>query len=353
MRHKPVLPLGRAAWNWIREGGKPTRIGWSQLLMQRWQNLWFERSLSLQRNLPTARNLSEDPLFILGVWRSGTTYLHDLLSSCPGIGFPANWQCMGPASFRLQSPPIRGTAVQRPMDRLLIHNLSPQEDEFALLALGVPSVYRGFFDPRRLLELTQWLDPDNWAKERPPGWIESWQQFLTGVAEGTPGRLVLKSPNHSYRINALTEMFPNASYIWLTRDPLETFFSNQKMWLAMFELYALWAWDPSILDEFLAQAFQLAAESLDRATRLLPKEKLVVVPFGQLTQSTLATLQALNGRLPWGNWEAMQPALTRFVTGRAAHRSGVYPPAQLPKSVLVAVEKLRLAQQAALASHGL
>lgn len=239
------------------------------------------------------------------------------------------------------------------MDRLLIDNLSPQEDEFALLALGVPSVYRGFIDPRRLPELAQWLDPTNWAKDRPRGWIDTWQEFLTGVAEGNPGRLVLKSPNHSYRINALTEMFPNASYIWLTRDPLETFFSNQKMWLAMFELYALWAWDPSLLDEFLARAFQLAAESLDRATRLLPREKLVVVPSGQLTQSTLATLQALNVRLPLGNWETMQPALTRLVTGRAAHRSGVYPPAQLPKSVQVAVEKLRLAQQAALASHGL
>lgn len=108
MRHKPVLPLGRAAWNWIREGGKPTRIGWSQLLMQRWQNLWFERNLSLQRNLPPAPGLREDPLFILGVWRSGTTYLHDLLSSCPGIVFPATWQCMSPASFRLQHPARKG-----------------------------------------------------------------------------------------------------------------------------------------------------------------------------------------------------------------------------------------------------
>ena len=153
-----VFPVGRATRAWLRQGGKPSRAGWSHSLSLSWQGFWFERHLSLQRNLPPTAPLRTDPLFILGLWRSGTTYLHELLGACPGIQSPATWQCLSPATIRLHSPPVAGRAVQRPMDAKRIDALSPQEDEFALLALGVPSVYRGFFDPRRLPELTRWLD---------------------------------------------------------------------------------------------------------------------------------------------------------------------------------------------------
>ena len=149
-----VLPLGRDALAWVQQGGRPTRAGWSRKLLLQWQSFWFERNLTLQNQLPAALPLHRDPLFILGLWRSGTTYLHDLLGACPGMDYPATWQCMSPASFRLQAPPDKGKEFQRPMDGMTIDNLSPQEDEFALLALGVPSVYRGFFDPRRCRNLS-------------------------------------------------------------------------------------------------------------------------------------------------------------------------------------------------------
>jgi hypothetical protein len=107
----------------------------------RWQSYWFEHNLGLQRRLPPVGHMSSDPVFIMGLWRSGTTYLHNLLSACPGLLAPRMWQCQSPASFRLRSPPARGPSAPRLMDLMKIDNLSPQEDEFALLALGVPTVY--------------------------------------------------------------------------------------------------------------------------------------------------------------------------------------------------------------------
>lgn len=353
MTRPVVFPLGREALAWVRQGGKPTRAGRSQRFMHCWQSHWFERNLWLQSRLPPVPSLRADPLFVLGLWRSGTTYLHDLLSVCPGMLYPATWQCMSPASFRLQSPPARGKAVQRPMDGLTIDNLSPQEDEFALLALGVPSVYRGFFDPRRLPKLTQWLDPEAWACDRPVGWIDTWREFLTAVAEGHSGRLVLKSPNHSFRIHALAEAFPHAAYVWLVRDPLETFLSNRKMWLAMFERYALWAWDDSLLDQFLAQSFEFASTALGRATSLLPKERLAVVTFDQLTGETLPTMERLNSRLAIGNWSEMHPALARLATRNAGYRTDTYVGQELAQRALKAIDQLRSAQEYALTTHRL
>jgi hypothetical protein len=239
------------------------------------------------------------------------------------------------------------------MDGLTIDTLSPQEDEFALLALGVPSVYRGFIDPRRLPELGKWLEPGNWSAAKPEGWAATWREFLADVGDRQTGRLVLKSPGHSFRIDALPEIFPNSAYVWLVRDPIDTFLSNRKMWNAMFDRYALWDPEPSVLDSFLIKALECAAECLQRATDHLPKNRLVVVHFGQLTGSTLDSLELLSRRLSLGCWGEMQPSLARTVASRAAYRPDSYSREAAPGAIAKAAERLNSVQLAAMASHGI
>lgn len=353
MSQPVVIPLGRTAREWVRQGGQPSRTAWVHGLMLRWQGYWFDRNVSLQRQLPEPPPLRTDPLFILGLWRSGTTYLHDLLGVCPGLQSPATWQCMNPSTSRLCSSPVVGRAIQRPMDTMTIDAFSPQEDEFALLALGVPSVYRGFFDPRRLPELSRWLEPDAWTQMQPEGWLNTWLEFLSGITNDRSGRLVLKSPSHSFRITALTEAFPQASYVWLVRDPVATFHSNRKMWLAMLERYALWHWDVSILDAFLVHAFESAAQCLYRATRLVGKDRLIIVKFDDLTGATINSLQRLNLRLGIGSWQELEPPLVRIAAGRSGYRPDTSYRGQLRPAVLQATNVLRAAQLDALSSHGL
>jgi omega-hydroxy-beta-dihydromenaquinone-9 sulfotransferase len=348
-----VLPLGREAYSWVRLGGSPANSDWLRRALSRWQSQWFERNLSLQRMLSPEGPLRADPLFVLGLWRSGTTFLHDLLGGCPGLLSPTTSQCLNPASFRLRPAPAAEKSVKRPMDGLTIDTLSPQEDEFALLALGVPSVYRGFIDPRRLPELTQWLDPGSWSADKPAGWAALWMEFLRGVNEAGTGRLVLKSPGHTFRVSALPGIFPNAAHIWLTRDPIDTFLSNRKMWLAMTGRYALWDADPRVLDGFLAGAFEQAASCLRRAVALFPRDRLAVVHFEQLTRSTLRTLEGVNQRLSFGDWGGMQPYLARAVAGKEGYRAESYDRRGLPGEVVKAAEALDAAQAEAIASHGI
>jgi len=347
-----VFPFGRETLLWFRQGGRPDRAGrWLRFLV-RWQSFWFERNLALQRRLLPPMSPGTDPVFILGLWRSGTTFLHDLLGACPGMIYPATWQCMSPATFRLRQPPATNKAVARPMDGFTVDTFSPQEDEFALLALGIPSVYRGFFDPRRLDEVSQWLDPGAWVG-RSDGWMEAWRDFLAGVADRKTGRLLLKSPNHTFRIRALLEEFPDASYVWLLRYPEETFFSNRKMWVSMFERYAFWKWEAPQLDEFLGRAFMYAAQCLAYAAGIVPKDRLVVVDFDRLTSDPVETIRAVNRRLSLGSWDEMKNAVTRAAANKADYRKDAYPDQPLTPGLMDAIESLRAAQTAALASHGL
>ena len=348
-----VFPFGRESLNWVQQGGRPTRIGGMQRFMYRWQSYWFEHNLSLQRRLHpiSISPFATDPVFILGLWRSGTTFLHDLLGVCPGLICPATWQCMNPSNFRLRPPPRVGKAMRRPMDGLVIDTFSPQEDEFALLALGAPSVYRGFFDPRRMEELAHWLDPDVWAVDRSINGMTPWREFLAGVAHGKEGRLLLKSPTHTFRIRALMKEFPGAAYVWLVRDPEEVLFSNRKMWVSMFRKYAFWEWDAAELDRFLMRAFHYAAHCLACAVSAMPKGRLVVVDFDRLTSAPVETIKALNRRLSLGAWDEMNSAVAHAAAGKSGYRKDTYIEAP-PSVVRVAIDELRTAQHTALAEYG-
>lgn len=346
-----VFPLGRDALSWLRQGGRPTRGGWVQEFLYRWQGFWFERNLALQRRVRPLSVVGMPPIFVLGLWRSGTTYLHDLMASCPGMICPATWQCMNPSTFRLRQPPSKSKVVTRPMDKFTIDAFSPQEDEFALLALGVPTVYRGFLDPRRLDEVSQWLDPDAWVG-RLDGWMQAWLNFLAGVADGKTGRLLLKSPSHTFRIRALMEAFPDAAYVWVVRDPAEVFLSNRKMWSSMFGQYALWNWEMSELDAFLQQAFESTARCLDYATRALPAERLAVVDFVRLTGAPAATTDAINLRLNLGDQDRAKSAKAKAAAGKAGYRADSYDGQTLPPQAALVLDRLRIVQQAALISHG-
>ena len=88
--------------------------------------------------------LPKPPLFIIGHWRSGTTLLHELLVRDANHAFPTTYECFAanhflitgkifPKLFRFLLP------GKRPMDDMAVSFEHPQEDEFALISMGVPS----------------------------------------------------------------------------------------------------------------------------------------------------------------------------------------------------------------------
>src|SRR5262249_42416591 len=80
--------------------------------------------------------LSEPPLFVLGHWRSGTTFLHDLLALDPRYTYPNTYECFMPLHFLLSEDFMTSREPSevghRGSDNVPAGWRRPQEDEFAL-----------------------------------------------------------------------------------------------------------------------------------------------------------------------------------------------------------------------------
>ena len=259
-----LLLGGAKLTDWILEGGPATRRAPLLNARLRWNAFWFDRNLAFNNTRLNVAELPGDPVFIVGMWRTGSSLLHTRLCEQAQWSTPLTWQCFNPSSLLLGSP-SRERSVRRPMDEGVITTFSPQEDEFASLLLGEDSLYRIFIDPRRadtqsaLLE--RWLQPA-------PGKAAltlRWDDFLRGVLTLAPGRLLLKSPNHTFRLPWLAARFPNARFIWLTRKSEGLIESNYKMWLAMANSYALWDTDHSAIDRMIRKAAKIHDDVADWA----------------------------------------------------------------------------------------
>jgi hypothetical protein len=236
------------------------------------------------------------------------------------------------------------------MDGLEISALSPQEDEFALLTLGVNSAYRAFLMPERLPELAQTLNQSYWV-DNTEQWLPRWEAFLQGVLKtlGRPGQtLILKSPNHTFRLRALLRRFPDAKLIWMCREPLATFHSNRKMWRAMFAQHALGpACDAAVLDRFLGQALQASADALQELLEAqLPANTLAVCSQEALLASPETALQEVLAQLnlPFTpQTAALREALERTGRGRVESYQQAAPAETVPALTALQAAQLRAA----------
>lgn len=320
MSTSPLHTFDAALLRWLQQCALWRSLPLRTRAQLRWRSAWA----SLNRRLSDARVAEAPPLapplLIAGPWRSGTTVMHELLTAATGWPTPLTWQCMNATAFQLLPAPPQSIGVARPMDGLEISALSPQEDEFALLTLGVDSAYRGFLNPERLPELLHTLDPGYWSA-REAEWLPRFERFMAGVlASGNQAgrRFILKSPNHSFRLPALLKRFPEAQVVWMVRDGATVFHSNRKMWQAMFAEHRLTPGAADGLDAFLGTALQSCAQMLQRLQAELPSHRWITVEQTALAAEPRATVANVMRRLDLqpGSETALDVALARTRQGR-------------------------------------
>lgn len=346
----PTLTLTRPLLQWLRDDPAWARLS----LSLRARLTWLASLGSLNARLGDTLQRSDgnaplhDPVLVVGPWRSGTTVMHELLVAATHGAAPRTWQCMNAAAFCLGRPPADQVVAARPMDGLPIAARSPQEDEFALLTVGVDSAYRAFWMPHRIGELHHTLDPAHWLGDA--GWLARWESLLASmlVHQGPGARqpMILKSPNHTWRLPAILRRFPAARVVWMARDPGQVLQSNRAMWNTMFRLHGLTPGEPLALDAFLEHALGQAAQVLRSCAQRLPPAQLVVVSHQQLLADPAGTTGAALRRLSLPcDTVALADALLRVAGGRVERH-----PQPAPSPVTGA---LRVAQAEALHSRGL
>lgn len=280
-------------------------------------------------------------VFIIGHWRSGTTLLHELMVLDDQFAFPTTYECFAANHFLLTGSWLPKLIwfllpAKRPMDDMTVSFDHPQEDEFALISLGAPSpLLRTAFpnDPPPYLEFLDMDAPDEDDLKR---WKNKLRQFVTMQMYRKQKPLVLKSPSHTGRVQILAEMFPNAKFIHLTRNPYQVFSSTRRLWSALDDVQGFQRPHGKGLDEFIFTAFQRMYRGFERQRPALDPNCICDVRYEELIQDPVGTLGGVYEKLQLGDFERLRPKIEQSMQRRKDHKINLH---ELPDSIREQIQR--------------
>jgi hypothetical protein len=169
--------------------------------------------------------LKEPPVFIIGFWRSGTTLLHNLLCLDPKASYVTTYQTVFPhvalSQNWLKWIVNRLLPTERPFDNYSWGMDSPQEEEFALTSLQSNSYYNFYLFPNdydNIYEHEFYFDHLNGPQKE--FWKKQYKKLVQKAIVCKGGdRYIGKNPCSIPRISVLKEMFPDAKFIFIYRNP--------------------------------------------------------------------------------------------------------------------------------------
>lgn len=293
------------------------------------------------------RPLSPNPVFIVGHWRSGTTFLYTLLAQDPrfgsvrplSTGLPCEFLTLGRMLGPLLEHALPG---DRFIDRMEVRADSPQEDETALSNMQPLSFYHGLYFPRHFREnFVRGIFFEGCSHEEIRRWEEAFTRFLTKVAmrerqRGAGERLLVKNPVYTARVARLKSLFPGAKFIHIYRNPYRVFQSTRHFYRALFRELALQDWSSAPVDEVILKGYPRMMRSLLHDAETLAPDEFVHVRFEELEESPMAELEGMYDSLGLPGFDAARGRFAAHLEKVSDYRKNRY---AFPPEALRTVEE--------------
>ena len=214
-------PIGKLAGRWYLMRLLCNRLRFEAT----WQNDRRVDSRAVQR-----------PIFILGLPRTGSTLLHEVLSLHSALRAPSYWE----STFTPGRDPMDLCRILAASGQItLVNRMAPDLKRIHRLGARLPHecvtiqahTMRSiqFHAAHRVCAYNEWLQTCDW--EPAYRWHVRYLKVLQwGESEA---RWLLKAPGHMLGLNALNRVYPDATFIQLHRDPAEVIPSMASLSVAL------------------------------------------------------------------------------------------------------------------------
>ncbi len=316
-----------------REGNQIDRRYWGRFAMLKGLGLVNSVLGAIEKKQNSSKierhKITKAPLFVIGYFRSGTTYLHNLLSLDESNLSPNTYFCFFPNHFHYSKK--NGMKVvnlfaprKRPMDGIKFGANMPYEDEFALAALTTVSPYLRFLFPNSDDDYMA-LDPCHLPADAMERWKEG-MSYLTKSLNLWKGRrrILLKSPLHTGRIKTLLELFPEAKFIHIIRNPYHVYQSNKKLWEETLNHVHLQVPSPGKVDEIILSWYTELYSLFERDRHLIPEDSLIEMKFEDLEKSPVDNLRDIYEYFGFSGFDILEKKAFEYLESIGDYQKNVY-----------------------------
>jgi len=265
----------------------------------------------------TATSFKQDPIFIIGHWRSGTTFLHNLISLDPQFAFPNLFEVKKPFSFlylgtKLEEFFKTGRKGKRVMDNVKVSTFSPQEEEFAIAILSLRSPLVGWMFPKNKKFYNRYLTFNDVSEKDIQIWQNALTHYLKKLTYKYDKQLLLKSPTNTGKVKQLLKIFPNAKFIHIHRNPYDVFRSTKQLFNSAIKSSHFQNVNNMDQDEQIINNYKVLYKQFFDDQKLLNPENYCEVAFEDLENDPYKTVHSIYTQLQLNGYEELEPELKDF-----------------------------------------
>lgn len=271
----------------------------------------------------------ERPIFIIGMPRSGSTFLHELLAEDPKNRVPRVWEVMFPNPvFRLPNaadPRIKKAAACLWWFR----RLAPQADAVFPMRAHTPhecvAIQSYSFLSEEFISTCRIPAYESFLRHADlrPAYV--WQRrFLQHIQAGGPAcRWVLKSPDHVHGLEALFEVFPDALVIQTHRNPLDVLKSSCHLTEVLQNLFAR----PASNRRIAAREAKVLTNTVERFLSFRDAHselsaRFIDITYNEIVSNPLAVIRRIYDKFEMPLTAAASERMCALANGRSRYGNG-------------------------------
>lgn len=277
--------------------------------------------------------LKKDPVYIVGHWRTGTTYMQNLLTRDPQFGWfdPVrtvtfnNCILMKHVLAAAQKNLLQGA---RPMDNLEYTLDLPMEEVFAQATISTQAIAHMLVFPDggngvKYIE-TAFIDEQPEKKQRE--WKKAYDYILKKVTWIQKGKqLLLKSPENTCRIGMLKHCYPGSKFINIYRNPYKVVMSTINMFKKEMSLFCL---NEKPSDEFIEDTCIDLFERIYRKTfqelYAMPESDYIDICYEDFCKEPLAYVKKIYEHLGIGGYEEAVPYFRKYLDSQKDYKKNTF-----------------------------
>ena len=232
--------------------------------------------------------LEHDPVFILGHWRSGTTFVHNVFSCDKHFGYNTTYQTVFPHLMMWGQPFFKKNMSwlmpdKRPTDNMELAVDLPQEEEFALANMMPYTYYNFWFLPKYQQEYAD-----------------------------------------KYLLFELVKMFPNAKFIYLMRNPYTVFESTRSFFTNTIQPLKLQDIGNEQLEENILSIYAKLYHKYESDKQFIPEGNLREVKFEDFEADAMGMTEDIYKSLSIPGFAEARGDIEKYVGGKKGYKKNKY-----------------------------
>lgn len=272
------------------------------------------------------------PLFIIGLPRTGTTFLFNLLSQDPQSRWLHPWEVINPAP-----PPAIETAnsdprIKKIQQKLAFYkSLAPDLDAAHYIDVNQPDECNGLFENNFTNSLIFFLRAhlptyQKWLHEE-QDWDIAYQYYrsqLQLLSWKWPGEhWLLKAPAHLFHLDSLLNVFPDACIVQNHRNPIEAIPSVASLTSIVRRVFSDVV-EPTVIGQSCLDEIAIGINKAMKVRQNVSDKQFFDIQYKDLVQNPINTVKRIYDYFGYNYSKDMEKNLQRYIQKNRQHKHGVH-----------------------------